>query len=720
VFSQSGSVGRGSAHVTGVPRGIQSVPGSQVQSRSYEETLLQSNRLNAESALRHGRSEITTLVATPNKGTGSNFSAQRNPNAVLCPPCAAATTTTTAGLGAMGLGIADSPQASTSTSLDGAVNQLLAHGKINSTTAAFLRKLNASKLSPTQYKAAVDGLVKDGKLTSAEAKRLIAVRDQNEASMVPANAASSHVMPDALVAALQGSGAIDANTAQALKRLNASGFGTAVYASRLNALVQSGKLSPAAAQRLLSAYQKASGRVMRTTSSTKQPTTPSDLHGAGKVDAATAEQLRQLNAEGLTPEAYAKQLTTMVKAGKLSSGDAQALLAAYTKRQTAAAVAGGVASGASLTSDALVGKLLDAGSINGVTAQKLRALAEKNVTTQDYGTALQALVSQGAITPAEANQLLQAYQAQQDSRANQAQSGSLAALQAQQQQAGVANQEKQFAQEQQALTEKQQQAVQRQIAALEGNISSQTQQLLKAWQAPTQHLVGAFVPSSAVPTKEGGDKASAKGSKAKASAAAPRMIKAGDILFATLDTGINSDRPGPVMATIVAGKYKGAKLLGSLQMTSDHERVLLTFTRMSLPAWPATISINSVAINPDTARTALASDVDHHYLLRYSALFASSFLQGIGSAIQNSGQTTVNNSGTTSQTFSHLNTIDKVMVGFGQIGKSLGTAAHKVFARKPTVTVMPGVGLGILYTKDVSTPDFLLKTSEGQSSTEEQ
>ena len=192
------------------------------------------------------------------------------------------------------------------------------------------------------------------------------------------------------------------------------------------------------------------------------------------------------------------------------------------------------------------------------------------------------------------------------------------------------------------------------------------------------------------------------------------MIKAGAILFATLNTSINSDRPGPVMATIVAGKYKGAKLLGTLQTTSDYQRVVLTFNTMSMPNWPSTVGINAVAINPDTARTALASNVDNHYLLRYSALFASSFMQGIGSAVQNSGQTTVNNAGTTSQTFSNLSTGEKVLVGLGQVGKSAGSAAQKVFNKHPTVTVMAGVGLGILYTKDVAAPSFLTGDDKSQ------
>ncbi|MFZ9034974.1 MAG: TrbI/VirB10 family protein [Francisellaceae bacterium] len=107
------------------------------------------------------------------------------------------------------------------------------------------------------------------------------------------------------------------------------------------------------------------------------------------------------------------------------------------------------------------------------------------------------------------------------------------------------------------------------------------------------------------------------------------VAKAGDVLFAVLDTQLNSDQPGtPVMATIVGKKFKDAKLLGSFKL--EGEKLVIQFTMMSLPDVDHTISITAYAIDPQTAQNAMASDVDHHYLLRYGSLFASAFLQGFG------------------------------------------------------------------------------------------
>ena len=77
------------------------------------------------------------------------------------------------------------------------------------------------------------------------------------------------------------------------------------------------------------------------------------------------------------------------------------------------------------------------------------------------------------------------------------------------------------------------------------------------------------------------------------------MIKAGRILYAVLDTDINSDYPETqVMATIVGGKFKGAKLLGTLSTGTDHngnnDRVMLKFTTMSMKQWPNSISVAAV------------------------------------------------------------------------------------------------------------------------------
>ncbi|KTD19359.1 protein IcmE (DotG) [Legionella lansingensis] len=186
------------------------------------------------------------------------------------------------------------------------------------------------------------------------------------------------------------------------------------------------------------------------------------------------------------------------------------------------------------------------------------------------------------------------------------------------------------------------------------------------------------------------------------------IIKTGDVMFAVLDTSVNSDEPSPILATIVTGKFKGAKLIGSFNLPSNADKMVISFNTMSVPGAPHTTSISAYAIDPNTARTAIASKVNHHYLLRYGSLFASSFIEGFGNAFQ-SANTTVTIGGTgggdniTVQNGIGRSALENAIIGLATVGKSWGQVAQQQFSTPTTVEVYSGTGLGILFTQDVTT-----------------
>ena len=185
------------------------------------------------------------------------------------------------------------------------------------------------------------------------------------------------------------------------------------------------------------------------------------------------------------------------------------------------------------------------------------------------------------------------------------------------------------------------------------------------------------------------------------------LIKTGDIVFAVMDTSVNSDEPGPILATIVSGRLKGAKLIGSFNLPSNSDKMVISFNTMSVPGTAKTTSISAFAIDPNTARTALSSRTNHHYLYRYGALFASSFLEGFGNAFQ-SADTTVTIGGTgggdniTVQNGIGRSTLENAVIGLATLGKQWGQVAQQQFNRPTTVEVYSGTGLGILFTQDVT------------------
>lgn len=182
------------------------------------------------------------------------------------------------------------------------------------------------------------------------------------------------------------------------------------------------------------------------------------------------------------------------------------------------------------------------------------------------------------------------------------------------------------------------------------------------------------------------------------------IYKAGTILFAVLDTGINSDEQSPILATIVQqGRLKNAKVLGQFQRVE--KKVVLQFNMMNVPSIANSVPINAVAIDQYTARTALASKVNNHYMLRYGTLFASSFVSGLAQAIQTSGSESQQNiNGSQSNFFPKLDPGQKALVALGNVGQQFGSLLSPMFSRPPTVEVKAGSPIGILLMADTALP----------------
>jgi intracellular multiplication protein IcmE len=307
-----------------------------------------------------------------------------------------------------------------------------------------------------------------------------------------------------------------------------------------------------------------------------------------------------------------------------------------------------------------------------------------------------------ATSPSPQNTVVSPEQAEQE----QAQSNNASSLsagnnsQANNQVLAYQEQQQQMQQQQmQQAAMQQQQQQQQALQQLQSSMASQIQGMQDSWKLPTQSSVAGTQPSS-----------SSSSSGGSSTPQAPVAIKAGTIMFAVIQTALDSDQPGtPVMATIVTGPYTGALLLGNFKLAG--EKLVVTFSQMSLKSQPSAIGIGTAyAIDSQTANNAVATSVDNHYLLRYGMLFAASFLQGFGSAYQNytytcppgvSSCTVINSNGTPSTT---ATTRTAMYQGFGQVGTNLGQVAASQFNTPPTVTLAQGTGIGVLFMSDVRIP----------------
>lgn len=245
---------------------------------------------------------------------------------------------------------------------------------------------------------------------------------------------------------------------------------------------------------------------------------------------------------------------------------------------------------------------------------------------------------------------------------------------------------------------------------IQGLMTGQASQLFTAWAPPTQQYVTGNQSAERDATgykpwrigTNGQDRTRAASTGMPGQEQPGALIKAGTVMFGVLTTAVNTDQPGPIMATIVSGPLKGAKLLGTVQRQG--EKALLSFNIMNSEKFARTVGINAVAIDPETARTAVATDVDNHYLLRYGSLFASSFIQGYATALTTAGSTVTSLGLGLSVVKQNpdLSGKGKVLVALGNVGAQYSTLIGPIFNTPPTVTVASGTGVGLLFLSDIA------------------
>ena len=175
-------------------------------------------------------------------------------------------------------------------------------------------------------------------------------------------------------------------------------------------------------------------------------------------------------------------------------------------------------------------------------------------------------------------------------------------------------------------------------------------------------------------------------------------LKPGDLLYAVIETGVNSDVPSAVMATVASGKYKNARLLGKFQRFE--ERLVLAFSRIILPSGED-LQIEGYAVDPSTSEASVASSVDTHFFSRWGGLVASAFLEGLGSAKRYSGsQSTiyggVNGDTTDQMVWNTYSLADQAWIAAGKVGEKAGKIFERNFERPPTVYLESGTPVGVL------------------------
>ncbi len=177
------------------------------------------------------------------------------------------------------------------------------------------------------------------------------------------------------------------------------------------------------------------------------------------------------------------------------------------------------------------------------------------------------------------------------------------------------------------------------------------------------------------------------------------VIGPGKLFYAVMGTSVDSDQPGPVLATLEDGPFANATLLGNY--TRHGDAVVIEFTVMTLPN-QASIPIKAIAVNADTNRTAVATSYNNHDFDRFAWLLGGAFLQGVGQSAQQGGTTVTSSLGGFAEAISPRSLGQDALNSLGTVGQTLGQIGEQEFQSiKPTVRVKDGFGVGILFLKPV-------------------
>ncbi len=213
----------------------------------------------------------------------------------------------------------------------------------------------------------------------------------------------------------------------------------------------------------------------------------------------------------------------------------------------------------------------------------------------------------------------------------------------------------------------------------------------------------------------GGSDASLRAAAMKGPAGSGSDSASSGITFETPDPGTimpahflsltDSRVPGMVLAVVDDGPYRGSRVLGRFSVADQANKLMFQFTKLVIPyddggvKRAKILSINAVAVDPDTLSEGMATYVNTHMMARVASTLATSFMQGLGQAVQQSGSTaTYTASGGTIVSQGEKNLTQELFQAGGQSATQIGAMLNQVFgSTEKTIKEDQYVSFGLLF-----------------------
>lgn len=198
----------------------------------------------------------------------------------------------------------------------------------------------------------------------------------------------------------------------------------------------------------------------------------------------------------------------------------------------------------------------------------------------------------------------------------------------------------------------------------------------------------------------------ATASSSAATSVAFKVPDAGTILQGHFISAVDSRVAGVVIGVIDSGPYHGARVLGKFGRSSDGDNLMVEFSQMTLTytddngeKQSKVLPIKAVAVDPNTLSQGMATYVNRHMMARIGATLATSFMQGLGQAIQQSGSTaTYTASGGTVVSQGEKSLTQQFLQAGGQSAGEIGSMLSQMFGNtQTTVKIAQYTPFGLLF-----------------------
>ena len=183
------------------------------------------------------------------------------------------------------------------------------------------------------------------------------------------------------------------------------------------------------------------------------------------------------------------------------------------------------------------------------------------------------------------------------------------------------------------------------------------------------------------------------------------LANAGDITYAVVLNGSDTDTPGPVVAKLVRGPLKGARLIGAFAPNRETTAMIVQFDRVVLPDG-TNLDTAAYALDSKDATLAVRSSYDGRYLQRYGPKLAGAFVEGLGAALATTGTRVIATDGATIVTRPEQSAEEALYAGAANVGDQFANEISDLGPRGPLVRLSAGKLIGVLFTQNVERVGF--------------